>query len=73
MMAFGHCMLDSQIDLLFDLVYSGLKITVSAIPRSSSHMGYLDLIFGLVYSGQETTVIITYRITYKFLLGLYCL
>ncbi len=33
-MTFGHCVLDSQIDVIFDLVYSGLKITISAITKT---------------------------------------
>ncbi len=44
-MAFGHSVLDSQIDVLFDLVYSELKITVSATTKTILIRFSLNLLY----------------------------
>ena len=44
-MAFGHCMLDSSVDLFFDLVYTWPKITVSAITQGIFIRFLLDSIY----------------------------
>ena len=44
-MAFGHSMLDEQIDLFSDLVYTRLKITVSTIAQRILIRFSLDSIY----------------------------
>ncbi len=55
MMAFGHCMLDGQFDLIeHTCAYAWWAHRCSCvISRSRSPLDYLDLIFDLVYSGEK--------------------
>ncbi len=51
MMAFGHCMLEGHVDLMFDLLYTGPKITISAIAQRIFIRFSLDLIYIVACQG----------------------